>query len=342
MLTIFKSRSGFTIIELMVALTVLTLLTLFAGQVYLNYTSTSRDLQAGNLVYEEGRFLMERIVREIRQNAVDYEQYFNQNIQSVLLSDSAYTDNYCSYHSFFYDSGPDGDPATFQDNESRGSRNADLEDEISNTHNLDPAAVRPVEAELYLINLGGNKRTILTRAGKNVNGETLGKVGLLRMIGKDFGNDHLNGRDSYNGLLPNDSSCFPDERENDGFIDSWECDPDFPCKKNQITISTSDPACEGYTHVISNDPLNPNYSFVDISPDAINVVDLRFIIRPQDDPWKAYNMNEIQIQPHVTIQLTIEANPTLVDISNEKHVPSITLTSTVSARNYDEVKSECR
>jgi len=70
---------GFTIIELMVSLTILTLLSLGTARIYLNYTASTQDLKAANLVYQEARFLMERLVKEVRQGAIDYEQYYNQN-----------------------------------------------------------------------------------------------------------------------------------------------------------------------------------------------------------------------------------------------------------------------
>lgn len=336
-----SKQKGFTILELMVSLTILTLLSLFAGRIYINYQASARDLKAANLLYEEARFLMEKIVREVRQSGIDYEQYANQNIL-VPINGGSYTDHYCNYSSFWYDSGPDGDPVTWQDNESTGRRNAELEDEIVNTHGLFPQATRPVENELYLTNLAGDERTILTRVEKDVNGTTIGKVAMLKMIGKDFGDDHIDGRESYNGLQLHDVNCTPDDRENDGLIDTWHCHPDYPCKEDETTTSTSNPACEGYTHLTVNNPADSDHSFVDISPNALNIVDLQFAVAPDDDPWKAYNINAVQIQPHVTIRLTAEANPVTVAVTNESRIPSITLTSTITTRNYDEIKSDCR
>lgn len=329
---------GFTLIELMVSLMVLSLISLFSSNIYLNYTSSSRDIKAGNMVYEEARFLMERIVREVRQNAVDYEEYFNQNVMIPVNGEGNYGDNYCSYSAFFYDN----------NGESIGTRNEDLDVSyslavIAASLGTDARAVHPVEKELYLINIPGNKKTILTRVEKVDGGETIGKVAMLRMIGKDFGNDGINGQDSYNNGT-NGFGCVPDDRENDGLIDTWRCDPDYPCKTD-VPVLSNDPVlgCEGYGHLATNDPLDPdNHSFIDISPSALNVVDLKFLITPEDDPWKAYNMNDVQIQPHVTIQLTVEASKKLVDTTFEDHIPSITLTSTVTTRNYSEIKSECQ
>jgi len=331
---------GFTIIELSVALVILTMISIFAGRIYLNYTNASRDLKAASLVYEEARFLMEKLVREVRQNGIDYEQYFNQNVMIPLNTAGDYSDNYCAYSSFFYDSGPDGDPVTLDDNESRGTRNPERLLDITNA-SIDPAAARPIEKELYLINMGGQKRTVLTRVEKDVNGDTIGKIATLKMDGFDYGTDHINGRDSYNGLSLTDPNCTPDERENDGLMDTWHCAADFPCKHNQTIASLTVPNCEGYTDLIVNDPANANHSFVDISPSVLNIVDLKFLIAPADDPWKAYNMKDVQIQPHVTIQMTVQASPKLVN-TTVNSPPAITLTTTITARNYGEINSDCQ
>lgn len=330
-------KKGFTLIELMVSLVVLTLLAIFAGQLYINYTNTSRDLKAANLVYEEARFLMERIVREVRQNAIDYEEYFNQNVMTPYnlatfgIIDN-YGDNYCAYSNFFYDNL----------GESIGRRNEDFEDAVV-LAGIDPAAVRSVEHELYLINIGGDERTMLIRVEEDVLGNTTGKVAMVKMVGKDFGEDGVDSQASSNGITPpgHNGLCAPDNRENDGLIDTWHCDPDFPCRLDEPIVSGTIPGCDGLTHLVVDDPTDPDYSFIDISPNAINVLDLKFLIAPEDDPWKAYNMNNVQMQPHVTIQLTVEANPVLVDTSYLKNLPSVTLTSTVTARNYDEINSDC-
>lgn len=328
----WKNSKGFTLIELSVSLVILTMLALFSGRLYLNYTDTSRDLKAANLVQEEARFLMERIVREVRQNSIDYEEYFNQNIVG-----GNYGENYCAYNSFFYDSGPDNDPATWGDNDSTGLRNPEMEVFYALASH---EAVRPIENELYLINVAGDERTVLTRVEKDAGGVDIGKMAMLQMVGKDLGVDGIDSQDSYIGQLAHNDFCDQDDREGDGLVDTWHCAPGFPCKIDEPIAGTG--GCDGYTHLLVNNPADVNHSFIDLSPSAINIVDLRFMVTPTDDPWKAYNIDSIQIQPHVTIQFTAEANPYMINLGNGDRVPSITLTSTVTARNYDEISSDCR
>ena len=317
-----RTIAGFTIIELMVALTVLTLLSLGAARVYLNYTGTARDLKAANLVYEEARYLMERLVREVRQNGIDYEEYFNQNVLGGVLSG-----NYCLYDQDFYSVGFDGQIGT-RDDESLGLRNPD-------NGNTAPLAGQ-LEQDLYLINISGNRRTYLTRYDREVDGEIIGKIGMLKLVGEDYGADGINAADPMGDGAP-DLNCTPDAGENDGLVDSWRCANDFNCASQELINGL----CTGVGDLIVNDPLDANHSFADISPNALNVVDLQFIITPEDDPWKAYKVNDVQIQPHITIKLTVQANPLLVATTNKERIPGITLTSTVTTRNYDEIKSSC-
>lgn len=330
-----RGVKGFTLIELMVSLVILSMLSLFGGRIYLNYTNASRDLKATNLINEEARFLMERIVKEIRQNSIDYEEYFNHNVVIPSGVAGGYGGNYCAYSAFFYD----------DNGESIGTRNF-TQEFTTYAAISDTSAIHQIEHELYLINISGNTRTFIKRIVRDVNGDDIGKISMVKMIGKDFGEDGINSQDSTNGLLPGhniscDSDALQDYRERDGKIDTWHCDPDYPCKEDEDITSVLDSACDGYTHLVVDDPTSDDYSFIDISPNAINIIDLKFMIAPADDPWKAYNMKEIQMQPHITIQMTAEANPKLLDTTNKDRPPSITLTTTITSRNYDEINSDC-
>ena len=184
-----RRNKGFTIVELMVSLSVLTLLSLGTAEIYLNYTASTRDLKAANLIYEEARFLMEKLVKEVRQGAIDYEQYYNKNL-NIPINGGTYGDDYCHYDRFFYDNGPDGNRLTFDDNESIGRHNEDLDIAINTAvGTTDP--IKAIENELYLINISGNRRTMLSHIEKVVNGETIGKVAMSKLVGQDFGDDGI-------------------------------------------------------------------------------------------------------------------------------------------------------
>ncbi len=341
-----KKQRGFTIIELMVAISVLTIISLFGANIYLSYTQSARNLKANNLIYEEGRFLMEKIVKEIRRGGIDYEEYFNQSndglpgLTSPLLEVGVLPanlgelgelgHNYCQYDRAFYTAGNDGLMPS-DDDESQGTLNPGYL----------PAINTPLQENLYLINNAGDERTYFTRVERDVSGNTIGKIGMLKLIGRDFGTDGIDSLDSYNGEQPTDTDCRPDDRENDGLIDTWHCHPDFNCYREVDINGTDFPICDGYAHVAINDVSHVGHSFEDISPNAINILDLNFVISPSEDPWKAYENNGVQNQPYITIQMTIEANPAVVSGLQDGRVPQITLNSTISTRNYGEIKSSC-
>jgi prepilin-type N-terminal cleavage/methylation domain-containing protein len=330
------NKKGFTIIELLIALTILTIIAIFSGRIYINYTGAARDLKAANLVYEEGRFLMERIVREIRSNAIDYEEYYNQNVTGGNLAQ-----NYCEYHKIFYEPGVDIVLGT-RDDESIGQRRTGEFPAISRDDGSGGWEADPIQDDLYLINVNGNQRTYIIRTEQDLDGDTEmeGRISMVRLEGKDFGQDHIDSTDPENdGSGSGAALCSADAGEKDGLIDTWHCLPEYPCITD-APISGSG-LCEGDGHTIERNHSVPDYSFIDISPASLDIVNLKFIISPMDDPWKAYNDDSVQIQPHITIQMTVRANDLITDQLNTERKPSITLTSTVSARNYDQIRSSC-
>ncbi len=315
------NKKGFTIAELLFATIIVAILVSSASAIYVNFYNSTRNLKAANLIYEEARFTMERIVKEIRNGTVDYEEYYNQaanfagNPQSSNLTLGS---NYCQYSRQFYGPGPDGVFGTLDD-ESTGKRKAGA-----------PAPFNSIiQNNLYLINTEGNKRTYIKR---QVGTDGYGKVAFLKLTGYDYGLDHLNSSFAA-------SACPKDKGERDGLIDTWLCEPGFDCTPY---INGPPPFCNGlYTHTIKDYPANPaNSSFVPINPDSLDIVDLKFFITPMDDPYKAYNEPSVQIQPHVTIKLIARATPDIA-AQFKGATPDIVLESTVSARAYNPIITEC-
>jgi hypothetical protein len=318
----------------------------FATTIYLNFYGSVKNLKAANTVYEEARFVMERITKEIRNGTIDYEEYYNQSLfknrfpgSYELVKNETYGQDYCQYSLLFYKPGNDGEIGT-ADDESTGKR-----------EDLSLAAVgpSPIQSDLFLINMNGDKRAYLRRIEKTdgSTGQKIGRVGLIKMTGGDFGVDHI---DATDNLEP---TCVPDAGENDGRIDTWVCDDGFTCDTKQISSSfcsgklcgegaPPDSYCEGLQYNIIYNPLDPTEnSYLDITPTALDIVSLEFIISPEDDPRKDYNVDAMQIQPSVTIKLVARANPKLAAGFTAGQSPNIILTSTVSARAYNEIITEC-
>ena len=344
-------KSGFTIAELMVSITILALIITISSTIYVNFFGSLRNLKAANIVYEESRFVMERIVKEVRNGTIDYEEYFNQNLlkQNLpnydIIKNESYARDYCQYSRQFYDLGPDNEIGT-TDDESMGTRvnqdlitGADVPPAIGKLGNSGVDIPDPIQDDLFLININGDKRSFVKRIEKVDGNNIIGKVGLLKLTGEDFGIDHIKSSDP--NLNGDNFSCENDPGENDGRIDTWLCEDGFNCEIIDINGDMST-GCTGKTHNIIYDPSNPeDNSFVDITPTSIDIVDLKFIVDPMDDPRKAYNDNSVQIQPHVTIRLHARANARLSSEFKAGNRPDIILESTVSARAYNEIVTEC-
>ena len=317
-------KKGFTLAELIISTTILAILLVSASSVFTNFYNSVNNLKAADVVYEEARFTLERISKEIRNGTIDYEEYYNQATNyggtDTTINDT-YAKNYCQYSRQFYGPGPDGQYGTYDD-ESLGERKAGSPDPLSSI----------IQNKLFLINSKGDHRTYIKRL---VTADGYGKVGILKLTGKDYGMDHIEADANISG------NCKRDSGEKDGLIDTWECDPGYTCPHPSETVTTSTSTCSGPIYTVVDDPANPDTSsFVDITPSALDIVDMKFYITPQDDPYKAYNNSAVQIQPYVTIKLTVRATP---GIAREFRggTPNIVLESTVSARAYNEIVTAC-
>jgi prepilin-type N-terminal cleavage/methylation domain-containing protein len=336
------NKKGFTLAEMLIASVILAFLISTGVAISSNFFNSLRNIQAANTVYDEANFTMERIIKEVRNGTVDYEEYYNQAANFFgIATNQTYGQNYCQYSRQFYAAGPDGQFGTFDD-ESTGQRRND------------PAPIaKPMQTKLYLINTEGNRRTYFQRVvvqktdalGKPI-GEPIGKVAMLKLVGKDYGIDHM--------AWTNNALCR-DSGEGDGLVDTWVCDSGFACAKESksFTVNNGATTCAGILEtpldtpghlndVVSGD-VNTNMgksSFVDITPDTIDVVSLDFIITPQDDPRKAYSQADVQLQPSVTVKMVARAAPQIA-ATFKGQTPNISLESTISSRTAKEVITEC-
>lgn len=94
-------KKGFTLMELLVAGSIFSIISLVAMTIFINVVRTNRRINLENHIYTESHILMEKIVREIRQGTIDYEEY--QSRQVLLAAD--YGENYGEYAKKFYHPG---------------------------------------------------------------------------------------------------------------------------------------------------------------------------------------------------------------------------------------------
>lgn len=103
---------------------------LVVSSLYIDSFRESRRSSVQNQVYEDARYVMNFIAKELRAGTVDYDEYYNQLVVGGELGQ-----NYGAYFSSFYNPGSDGKLGFKCNNEARNSRNC-----IDAAHPADPAA----------------------------------------------------------------------------------------------------------------------------------------------------------------------------------------------------------
>lgn len=348
---IFRKK-GFTLVEIILASSIFTIVSVIGVSVFVNVTRIQRRVALENAMYEDGRFMMERIAREIRQNSIDYEEYYNK-----LVEKKQYGAEHGCYASRFYNPGsegafgakcsipPNGDPALNPGcviNKTTLDINTGQNPFTGNSY--PPGNPQPSERanalcdehfdmtakdctltalhdrnELYLIDSKGEQKTIL--ALKKINNSPIeNSLGLIRLRGNDLNTD---------GVF---------EQWVDAGV-NYFCAPGYNCKPGNFANDQLEDSLDG------TNPAKRYEGFVPISPMRSNIVSLKFYVSPVEDPRKAFAETDItppapviQQQPHVTIVMTLQ--PAANELTNfSGNIPTVTLQNTVSSRVYNEVKS---
>jgi|GEM_PF-1088051 len=312
--------AGFTLVEMLIAASIFTLAMVVITTAGANLYQNHKRQVARDTLYQESRALMDRLVTEVRDNTVDFDEYFNHLATDLGGGGSLgdYGDYYRGYlHQFFYVSPPPSgsapcpelglnDPARYayaaadpcraqQVNEGYFSTRAD-----ANNANNDPviSALGGVnlQNELYLLSGNGQHKTIIKRLPE------ISDIAQIAMLQLDLKDQYLNSSIDSGTL----------QEGNDGYYDCWANGTDFP-----------------------------NREFIPISPPTITVTELKFFVSPLDDPHKAFNESDsnVQAQPSVTIVLTTKvAAAQAKRFHGEDNPPELTLETTVSSRIYDNVE----
>ncbi|HLG25505.1 MAG TPA: prepilin-type N-terminal cleavage/methylation domain-containing protein [Candidatus Gracilibacteria bacterium] len=342
---------GFTLAEIVIASTIFVIVSLIGVTVFVNVIRIQKRISLENAIYEDGRFLMERISREIRQNTIDYEEYYRADDPDGVENGRQVG----CYGQLFYNPGSDlafgakcndGSPAvpgciinktTLDINtgenpysstiagQEADDANAfcnfpDHADAAGDCATANNAALHD-QSQLFLINSEGTEKIYV--AYKKVNDGTTPEyaVAMLKLSGQDNDTDGV--FESWG-----DFSLLPSPPDYSGSCQTgYDCDNPMFLDDN-LTAGTAAVRYAGY---------------VPLTPLRTNITSLKFYVSPLEDPRKAFaetNPDDgIQQQPHVTIVMTLQ--PAASELSNfaGDNPPTITIQSTVTSRVYNEVKS---
>lgn len=335
---------GFTLVEVLIALTLSGLLLTVLISTFFDTYVFSQEMAVRTSLLSDSKILLDTMAQEIRDGKVDFEEYFQQCVviddgyhcpnDSDLLAGVDEFDTYGEGHGLyewqFYDGGifydssgvqkADGVGALCQKPDSFGgfelsrvpdpdcvsgslsysedfnegvfggasssaicsvnyqpfsSAVGELQSKIGNGA-CNATLSKNIFNELYLVNNDETKKTIYAREKVSENGYAVSK---LEMV--------ADGAVSGGGLELVDYVC----------ADSYNCTG--PNGVDRTDLSEKDPGED----ILDN--------FVPVTPLKVTVEDLKFIISPVEDPWKAYGefSQNAQVPPRVTILMTLKASP---------------------------------
>lgn len=346
------AKPAFSLIEVLIASSIFVVVGLIALTVFVNILRIQQRISLENAIYEDARFMMERIAREIRLNTIDYEEYYTK-----LVEENVYGGSYGCYASRFYNPGEGGPQSgglgTFcndgitdantnpsciisrasQDintgkNPYEGnffSSSGDIDDANAfcdanfgpNPQCSDASQTFYLQDELYLIDSKGMQKTLMARKAIANDPAPEYALALIRLKGEDSNTDGITER--WTGCTAQGLCCASD----------FDCEqPVGP--NSEMTLEST---------LLYNPDTNYK-GFVPISPSRTTITSLQFYIAPLDDPRKAFaeSTSQTQQQPHVTIILSVQPSHSVLQNYNGE-VPTVTLQTTITSRVYNEVKS---
>lgn len=340
-----RERKGFTLVEVIVASSVFVAVSIIGVTVFVNVMRIQRRIILENAIYEDARFMIERIARDIRYNTIDYEEYYRA-AEGTLL----HGENFGCYAERFYNPGSDtvigalcndatplvpgcvvnkntldvntGQNPYIQDPPIASTAANALCDQPNHGDincSLGSSEYSVEQSQLFLINPEGTEKTYIGR--KQVNSlppDPEHAVALLKLTGQDNDKDGI-AEDWYDVPPASDYEPF--------------CSAGFDCPA--ATITNLDDNLDGTEGGVYQ-------GFVPFTPLRTDVTQLRFYISPVEDPRKAFaetiTTEEIQQQPHVTVVMTVK--PAVSELQGfAGDPPEVTIQTTITSRTYNEVKS---
>jgi len=367
-----NQKKGITLVETLISIALFGTLAVISTGIMMDVINLEKKSSIYDVLYEDSRILLQQITNEIQGGAIDYEEYYNQKV----IGSKYYGVNYGAYASRFFDPGksitdpntqnpdnlgiecsyPKPAPANLEDCEIFYTLSSDLSTgqnpfqckiggldsnpAASNALCDSPfdnkcAGTSNVVDELYLIDNTGTKKTIIARK-KTVSDSDYG-IAIVRMNGFDL---------DQNGIVDtfscgNEFNCFgkKDSEKNDlatdlkpAFYGADSAERKAFIQNNNITVPLKADLSTTYLSAFSTS------SFVPLTPLKATITDLKFIINPIEDPYRAFAETSVQQHPTVTIIMTIDLSSTQKAKFSGSFTP-ITIESTISAGMIGQVPS---
>jgi type II secretory pathway pseudopilin PulG len=358
--------NGFTLAEILISIGLFATIAIVAGSIFTDLSQLEKKSSVRDSFYTAISIVLQQITNEIQNGTVDYEEYFNMDV----IESEFYGINYGAYASRFYDPGQSLDKLPTTNPEDLGTEcsypnditvSKDCKTYYNNSTDSD-AGQNPYSAtddtsqkfanafcdtkntacgttakvnELYLIDSTGTKKTIIGKKLMNTSGTDKNyAIGIVRMYGRDL--------------------------DQNGLVDIFSCTEEFTCTSAISETSTIFNAIQ-YSF-IQNDhaagekilkdsnvslpkksdleaAFDANTSnFMPISPSSITIKDLKFMINPVEDPYKATAEPSAQMHPSVTIFMKLGLSSS-ADAAYPGDFGDVEVQTTVSAGTMGGIES---
>jgi len=325
-------KKGVSLIEVLIAISLFAIVAVVSSNILVDIVQLEKKSSIQNAVYEDLRMMLQMLTKEIQTGTIDYEEYYNYCVIQGADAGSFFGINHGVYGSRFYDPGKTLDlldPITHNPEDLGLECSFWRDDECEVVYTLssdlntgqNPFFGNPEDANafkdigvpsplscangeidhLFLINNTGTQKTIIVKKKTGIDDWA---IGLVRMRGLDI--------------------------DQNGIVDTFTCLDEYDCYGNgtgeaatlagAISLPYLDLVGKSTEQIIT-DPLNPvnvpresdlniefdvnTTQFVPISPLRANIEDLKFIIQPLEDPYKAFAEPDFRAHPSVTIILTV-------------------------------------
>ena len=338
-------RPAFTLFEMLITLCIFSIVAMISVSLLVNGLRSTRKIQAQVLLYSEAQAVMDQMERDVERNTVDYEAYYARNVKGDTGWD---TPNYGQYAQSFYHPGTDGTEAgPYSGIASQNLYQAQCPSDSTKTYPVDCPTDVPDYSQLdkdtgehpfsgldaytsytSVDSTYMNAFCETTSATTDCNAFANGVKDELILV-----NGTGDARTIY-ALQPFDATSenFLAKMElagtdttNDGVVDHWECNSNYACTGTDA---------DGDANTVPLDITD----FAPLTPEALSIQDFYVIITPFEDPYRGFAEADAQVQPQVTLVLTV----TLSDEYSQGllgDLPSITIQRTVSTGVYSKVPS---
>lgn len=317
-------RPAFSIAEMMITLTIFTIVSAVSMSVLYNANRSAKAVQTQIFLYTEAQALMDQIARVVERNTIDYELYYLREVHGETGWD---TQNYGYYGQSFIDPGSGGpiNEGPYSSVSGYGTYCAGTTDSYPDSGCALPEfssgdtdmGMHPFESSL------GDSRNYNALCNDSSSCTALGihVQDYLALINSD-GDERTvfiaepTGTGSDQSLSKMEMTGS--DSDGDGIEDLWVCSDRYTCTGTDNTPEDSD--------------------FMPLSPSTLSVESLYVILSPSEDPYRAFAETEVQVQPQVTIVMTV----TLSEDYGANYLgtpPTMTFQRTISTGVYSEVLS---